>query len=241
MCSEFFCKCVFVFCKYVPIFFADVFRFFFWKCVCLLFKYVPIFFCKCAGFLQVCSEVSDRRKKAFVGDVPLLSPPFCIPMGKPWLSHWNGGNVFLKYLTKITPKSSHLVQSYCTTAMLVVGGFVSCKEIGVSSEWWPPARFSLSQWLLDQTQSLLSSLELVIFCTWNLFILKVGRFAAGFFWRALFYCVYCFLNPTLAFTIIWRELGVSLVFFAAFDNCHFQIFDEISPWQWDKSAVAEWD
>ena len=112
--------------------------------------------------------------------------------------------------------------------MLVVGGFVSCKEIGVSGEWWPPARFSLSQWLLDQTQSLLSSLELVMFSTWNLFILKFGRFAAVLFWRALFYCVYCFLNPTLVFTIIWRELGV---FFAAFDNRHFQIFDEISPWQ----------
>ena len=24
----------------------------------------------CSGFLQLCSEVSDRRKKAFVGDVP---------------------------------------------------------------------------------------------------------------------------------------------------------------------------
>ena len=57
--------------------------------------------------------------------------------------------------------------------MLVVGGFVSCKEIGVSGEWWPPARFSLSQWLLDQTQSLLSSLELVIFFTRN--FLKTGE------------------------------------------------------------------
>ena len=38
--------------------------------MCLFFASVFCFLQLCSGFLQVCSEVSDRRKKAFVGDVP---------------------------------------------------------------------------------------------------------------------------------------------------------------------------